>query len=79
MTTTTIDFYNMLVKAGFEKAEAKALADEILLKREARETLATKTDLSKLKVELIQWMVGLMFASLLATAGLIAALVPLVT
>ncbi|PHP65401.1 hypothetical protein CSC94_18750 [Zhengella mangrovi] len=45
MQTTSIDILNMLVDAGIDRDKAEPLAREILTRTEARETLATKSDL----------------------------------
>ncbi len=39
--------------------------------------LATKTDIAELKADLIKWMAGLIIGSLVAMAGIVAALVKL--
>jgi len=45
MHPTSIDILNMLVAAGLDRDKAEPLAREILTRTEARETLATKSDL----------------------------------
>ncbi|MDJ0613245.1 MAG: hypothetical protein QNJ29_06170 [Rhizobiaceae bacterium] len=42
---SSIDVLNMLVEAGLEREKAEPLAKEILTRTEAKETLATKSDL----------------------------------
>ncbi|MEL6568293.1 MAG: hypothetical protein AAFQ22_07735 [Pseudomonadota bacterium] len=83
MTQVAIDFYNVLLKAGIEDDVAKRVANEVMFKPEAKDILATKTDLqsglAETKISLIKWMVGLMLANVLGMAGIVAALVPVVS
>ena len=83
MTQVAIDFYNVLLKAGIEDEVAKRVANEVMFKPEAKDILATKTDLQsglvETKISLIKWMVGLMLANVLGMAGIVAALVPVVS
>ncbi len=60
MSTTSIDIYTILTDLGVEKEKAKAAADEILTKTEARQTLATKGDLLNARASIIQWVAGLL-------------------
>ena len=47
MNTTSIDVLNMLVEAGLTREKAEPLAKEILTRTEAKEVLATKTDVKQ--------------------------------
>jgi hypothetical protein len=60
--------YRLLLKIGAEEAEAEEAA------RIDTSELATKTDLTNLKAELIMWMAGLTVAQLLGVLGLLLVL-----
>ncbi len=80
MSGASLEIYNLLINAGIAADKAEPLAKEIITRSEAKELLATKTDIRDLRVEikgtenrLIMWMVGLQvaMAGLLVAAGLI--------
>ncbi len=80
MTAVTLEIYNLLIKAGIDAKSARPLAEEILTRSEAKEFLATRSDLQNMHVELkglenrlIVWMVGLHIsvAGLYLAAGFI--------
>ncbi|MBP6881367.1 MAG: hypothetical protein KBC35_01970 [Candidatus Pacebacteria bacterium] len=73
MSTANIEIYNMLVAAGLDKEKAEAVAVELMTKTEAKEVLATKSDVQELKISLMTWFTGM----LLAQAALIVALIQL--
>lgn len=76
MSAVSLEIYNLLVQAGIAADKAEPLAKEILTRSEAKDILATKSDVQDLRVEikgtenrLIMWMVGLQ----IAMAGLLLA------
>lgn len=55
MTTATLEIYNALIEAGVTKESAEAAAKAVISRQEARETLATKDDISSIyKAMMIQ-------------------------
>lgn len=76
MTTEAIALYDILIEKGVDKNRAREAVDAFVTKEQARETLATKTDIADLKDEmrnLIKWVAGM----LVAQAGVIVALIEL--
>lgn len=73
MSTANIEIYNVLVAAGLDKDKAEAVAAELMTKTEAKEVLATKSDVQELKISLMTWFTSM----LLAQAALIVALIQL--
>jgi len=68
-----LEIYNAFVKAGVSESDAKAAVESINREIDKRYTLhaqqlATKSDLSEAKVEIIKWTIG----SMLASVGLFA-------
>ncbi|HEY3325953.1 MAG TPA: hypothetical protein VGK14_02145 [Novimethylophilus sp.] len=64
MSTVTFDilkFVEKLKEAGMPEGQAKAIAEAQVeaLSESATSTLATKTDLVELKIDVIKWMVGI--------------------
>ena len=58
---TSVTLYTALVDAGIKKEVAQRVADEVITREQAKE-FATKTDIAKLKTDLIMWMIGLLVA-----------------
>jgi hypothetical protein len=71
ITFDTYDFVQTLKDAGIQESQAKAIADG--LKKIDFEHMTSKRDLLEQKVDLIKWMIGLMFIQ----AGLIVAITKL--
>jgi hypothetical protein len=72
MTTIVSELYAALKAAGVDDDVAKAAAKSVIA-IEDKEQLATKADLSSLKVELITWNLG----AIIAVAGLVSTIVAL--
>jgi hypothetical protein len=72
MTTIVSELYAALKAAGVDDDVAKAAAKSVIA-IEDKEQLATKADLSSLKVELIAWNLG----AIIAVAGLVSTIVAL--
>jgi len=71
-TFDTLKFVQHLRLAGVSEAQAKAEAlTEALNETIAVRDLATKADLEHLKVDLIKWMAGLLFAQIAVIAALV--------
>ena len=74
MSTANIELYNALVAAGVDKDKAEKVAAEVLTKTEAKETLATKSDLEVAlhtqSSTLIKWFTGVMIAQTAVLIGL---------
>ena len=47
MTITSVNFYNAFISAGVGTDEAKAMSEEVAIKSELIDGLATKTDLKQ--------------------------------
>ena len=78
MATLTIDtfpFVDRLMKEGFPKNQAYAIADG--LQHAQLDHVATKEDLLNLKAELITWFSSMMIAQIGMTVGLTVALIKL--
>ena len=80
MTAITLEIFELLVSAGIDAESAKPLAEEILTRSEAKEFLATRSNLQDMRIEmkgmenrLIFWMVRLQ----VAMGGLIFAAIAL--
>ncbi len=67
MTAATLELYHALVDAGVNKEKAERAAKAVISRDEAKDLLATRTELLKVKNELVIWIVG----SQVALAGLL--------
>lgn len=78
VTFDTMDFRQRLLDAGFTEKQAEAMVRSL---SDAQSTLVTReyldARLSGLKVELVQWMVGLMLAQTALLLGILFAVVRL--
>ena len=79
MTTATSRFelYDILVEKGVEKSRAKAAIDEFITRDEARNSLATKSDISELKDQMrsqIMWTASLLVGQIAVNTAIMFAL-----
>jgi hypothetical protein len=73
VTFDTLKFVEKLKAAGMPEAQAKAIAEAHAeaLSESVSSILAIKTDLAKLKVDLIKWMVGIALAQISLLVGIL--------
>lgn len=73
VTFDTLKFIEKLKAAGMPEAQAKAIAEAHAeaLSESVSSILATKTELAKLKVDLIKWMVGIALAQISLLVGIL--------
>mgnify|MGYP001343563289 CR=1 FL=1 len=79
MSTTNVQLYEALIKAGVDYPTARLAAEEILY-ADARDGLATKSELAELRLELLRagrsdmrWIIG----AIIAMTAVFAAIVKL--
>ena len=60
MSTATIKLYDILIEKGVDHTIAREALDEFLTKEEARNTLATKTEMQTLFRVQTMWIAGML-------------------
>ena len=72
MTNATIELYEALIAAGVDDDKARAAAKSVLAREEARQTLATKTDLERSFRTQNMWIAGLFIGQVAVFTGILA-------
>jgi hypothetical protein len=72
MTVSTIELYEALVAAGVDEASARNAAKAVLSREEAKELLATKTDLERAFRTQNMWIAGLFVGQVAVFTGILS-------
>ena len=69
LTFDTYDFISCLTKSGMEEKQAKAIAEGI--KKIGLENVSTKDDIQNLKIDMLKWVLPLIFGQYAMLASLL--------
>lgn len=75
MSITTIELYDALIKAGVDGAKAKSAAQAVLSRTEAKQVLATKSDLTTQTM----WVAGMLVGQIAIITAIMALMFNLYT